>query len=408
MSHWTSFGVRPDPPMSGRTKHEPISVLKPFADERIAMLDEAFRGVTTDGSVRPGLFELRATGTPVAAVAETALEFLSAIDDAQRAAASQPMDSPEWRTWINVHMNYYRHGVLLEDVSPEARESALDVLRSSLSARGFAQARDIMRLNELLGDIKDSHDEFNEWLYFMTIFGEPGGDAPWGWQIDGHHLCLNCVIIGDQVVLSPAFMGSEPRTVHNGRFAGTQLFTAEESAGLRLIRALDASQAGRAITRPSTLPDDIPRELKHPFDGRMQAGAFKDNIVLPNEGIAGSDLTDGQRSLLLDVAAAYVGWGRHEDARFRMDEVAAHLDDTWFSWMGATDDVGPFYYRVHSPVVLIEFDHHPGVVFDNRAPTRNHVHTVVRTPNGGDYGADLLRQHHERFDHAHGDHRPHG
>jgi hypothetical protein len=29
---------------------------------------------------------------------------------------------------------------------------------------------------------------------------------------------------------------------------------------------------------------------------------------------------------------------------------------------------------------------------------------VVRTPNGGDYGADLLREHHERYDHRHGAH----
>jgi hypothetical protein len=77
----------------------------------------------------------------------------------------------------------------------------------------------------------------------------------------------------------------------------------------------------------------------------------------------------------------------------------AHLDETWFSWYGGTGEESPFYYRVHSPVILIEFDHHPGVAFDNEVPTRNHVHTVVRTPHGGDYGADLLRQHHERFDH---------
>ena len=86
-----------------------------------------------------------------------------------------------------------------------------------------------------------------------------------------------------------------------------------------------------------------------------------------------------------------------------MNEVEAHLDETSFVWMGSTIDE-PFYYRVHSPVVLIEFDHHPGVVFDNATPSRNHIHTIVRTPNGGDYGADLLRQHHERYDHSQGTH----
>ena len=75
--------------------------------------------------------------------------------------------------------------------------------------------------------------------------------------------------------------------------------------------------------------------------------------------------------------------------------------------MGSRSDDGPFYYRVQSPVVLIEFDHHPGIVFDNPVPSRNHIHSILRAPNGGDYGVDLLSQHYERYDHAHGDHRPH-
>ena len=83
-----------------------------------------------------------------------------------------------------------------------------------------------------------------------------------------------------------------------------------------------------------------------------------------------------------------------------MREIDRHLDETWFCWMGATDDAGPFYYRVHSPVVLIEFNHEPGIVFADDDPNRHHVHAVVRTPNGNDYGADLLRQHYERFDHG--------
>jgi Protein of unknown function (DUF3500) len=82
-----------------------------------------------------------------------------------------------------------------------------------------------------------------------------------------------------------------------------------------------------------------------------------------------------------------------------MDEVAEHLGETHSCWMGGTDAVTPFYFKVQSPVILIEFDHEPGVVVDNDEPTRHHVHTVVRTPNGNDYGVDLLRQHHEQAAH---------
>jgi hypothetical protein len=84
-----------------------------------------------------------------------------------------------------------------------------------------------------------------------------------------------------------------------------------------------------------------------------------------------------------------------------LGEALDHLRDTHFSWIGAHDDHGAFYYRIYSPVVLIEFDHQPGIVYANNEPTRDHIHTVIRTPNGNDYGKDLLRQHYAQHDHSH-------
>jgi Protein of unknown function (DUF3500) len=52
-------------------------------------------------------------------------------------------------------------------------------------------------------------------------------------------------------------------------------------------------------------------------------------------------------------------------------------------------------------VILVEFDHQSGIMYDNDTPSRDHIHTVVRTPNGNDYGKDLLRQHYARHDHSH-------
>ena len=34
-------------------------------------------------------------------------------------------------------------------------------------------------------------------------------------------------------------------------------------------------------------------------------------------------------------------------------------------------------------------------------PSRDHIHTVVRTPNGNDYGKDLLRHHYAWHEHSH-------
>ena len=174
--------------------------------------------------------------------------------------------------------------------------------------------------------------------------------------------------------------------------------------GLDLIRSLDDSQYRTAVIGESIRPEALPPELRHPIDGRMQGAAFKDNAVIPYAGVRGDQLSDVQRRLLLQLIRTYVGWARDDHAAVKMSEVEAHLEETHFSWMGEIGDEGPFYYRAHSPVVLIEFDHHPGIVFDNVVPSHHHIHTIIRTPNGGDYGADLLRQHHERFDHSRGRH----
>ena len=94
-----------------------------------------------------------------------------------------------------------------------------------------------------------------------------------------------------------------------------------------------------------------------------------------------------------------------------MDEIERHLGETYFSWIGGTGENSPFYYRIQSPVVMIEFDHHKGVVLNNAEPEKFHVHTIVRTPNGNDYGMDLLRLHYETAPHhkaAHHHHHHHG
>jgi hypothetical protein len=249
-----------------------------------------------------------------------------------------------------------------------------------------------MRLNEWVRIFTGSESEYGEWLYWLSVMGTPAADAPWGWQLDGHHLIVNCFVLGDQMVLTPMFMGSEPVAADTGPFAGTRVFAAEERQGLALMRALAPAQRARAV-------------LAAALPGEVFTAAFRDNLELRPEGIRHGDLGDAQQRLLLDVLATYVDRLPPGHAGLRMDEVKRHLADTWFAWMGGIDEDSVFYYRVHSPVILVEFDHQRGIVFDNDAPSRHHIHTVVRTPNGNDYGRDLLRQHHARFDHTRADHR---
>ncbi len=390
------YGIRQRPPMLARQLTSPLPErLGQMLANAAAGVSEPFRGITTTGSVVPGLFSLQRTGVSTRPIKDAATAFLASLSGEQRAAATFAVDSDAWRRWNNTHIFLMRHGALLEELTPAQRDAAFGVLRASLSDRGFETARDIMRLNETLAEVTGSRLEYGEWLYWLSILGTPAADQPWGWQIDGHHLVINCFILGDQVVMTPTFMGSEPVYAESGKYAGTRVLAAEEQNGLEFIQSLSPEQRARAR----------PLERSHPVDGRLQAGAFVDNIQIGYEGISAAELRPGQRELLLRLIETYVGHMRSGHDEVKMAEVRQHLDATRLAWVGGAEADSVFYYRVHSPVVLIEFDHQRGIAFENDEPSRNHIHTVVRTPNGNDYGKDLLRQHYERH---HAGQRPGG
>jgi Protein of unknown function (DUF3500) len=401
VSDWTEFGVREGMSISARSPVREIPEVaqwfSAFLAESDAALAEPFRGVTTGGVVS-ARNRVR-TGVATDAIREAAAGFLDLLDTPTRRRLSFPFESNEWRSWFNPHINVYRHGVMLEELSSVRRGAFLDLLRVTLSPRGYAQARDIMRLNELLAELTGRPDDFGEWPYFVSFFGEPSLDVPWGFQLDGHHLAINFVAVGNELAMTPMFMGSEPCEGRVGRFAGIRVLDVEELVGLDLIRSLNADQQQVAIQYASIMPGAIPAHLRHPVDNLTQTGAFRDNAVVPYAGIRADGFSDAQRARLVDAIMAYIGWTDDGHATVKMAEVAGYLDETWFAWMGGTGPTDPFYYRLHSPVVLIEFEHLPGVAFDNPDPSRHHIHTVIRTPNGGDYGADLLAEHHTRFNH---------
>ncbi len=352
-----------------------------------------FTGVTADGTPRPGLFPLHRIGISLAPVIAAADSFLAALSPSDRDIACFPIDSDEWRKWSNIHPYLMRHGVCLRDLGEAQRAAALALVRESLSASGFTTARNVMKLNEHIRELTGRPEEYGEWYYWLSVFGTPSAEQPWGWQIDGHHLIINCFVLGDQIVLTPSFMGSEPVFAASGQYAGTRVFQDEEAKGFALMHALSPAQQEAA-----TISKDLPMEVF--------AAAYRDNLTLGYQGIRYDRLTPDQQHLLLELINVYVGRIRPGHAEIRLDEVKAHLHDTWFAWMGQCDAASPFYYRIHSPAILIEFDHQRGVALHNDEPSRNHIHTLVRTPNGNDYGKDLLRQHYEQHDHSH-PHTPH-
>jgi hypothetical protein len=293
---------------------------------------------------------------------------------------------------MNVH-RYTRQGVSFQEMSEAQRAAAFGLLRASLSAKGLKLSQDIMKLNHTLGELNnDNFTEYGEWLYHITVMGEPSADKPWGWQIDGHHLIINYFVLKDQVVMSPAFYGSEPVVARAGKYKGVAILQDEQGRGLKFLLSLTDAQRKKA-------------ELEVAKTGNNNlTEAFKDNVVLDYAGLPARELDAARRNGLLDLIELYVSNMNAGHAKVKMEEVQSHLDQTYFAWIGGSNPDAVFYYRIHSPVILIEFDHQrPAntrhLAKDPQRPIRDHIHVVVRTPNGNDYGKDLLRQHYEQHGH---------
>ncbi|MGB7620695.1 MAG: DUF3500 domain-containing protein, partial [Pseudolabrys sp.] len=216
--------------------------------------------------------------------------------------------------------------------------------------------------------------------YWISIFGEPSTNEPWGCQFDGHHCNINCFVLGDQLVLSPMLLGSEPVLAESGIYKGTTVLREEEAEGWAFMNALTPKQRAKAV---------IGMDL--PFDG--YASGFKDNVIVPYDGLPVAAMTPAQRQQFFGLIALYTDRLPPAHAKLRLDEVRQHFERTIFAWIGQFDPVGPFYYRVYSPVIFIEFYHQPGVALPNTGYNRRHAHALVRTPNGNDYGRELLHQY---------------
>ncbi|MBC8164845.1 MAG: DUF3500 domain-containing protein [Bryobacteraceae bacterium] len=355
-------------------------------------LAEPFRGLTADGKPTSGLFGIHSTGVSTEPVRNAAEKFLSSLSAEQRSKTMFNVDDPEWRKWMNQHF-YMRQGVSFKEMSEGQRVAAFGLLGASLSARGMKLTRDIMRLNETLAELTDDFKFLGEWMYFVTIMGKPSATEPWGWQLDGHHVIINYFVLGDQVVMTPFFAGSEPVRAEAGKYKGTVILQEEQNRGFQMLGSLNEEQRKKAVLSFSKSGNNNLTE------------AFKDNVVLDYAGVPVADLTGQQKRALLELTDLYIGNMDDGHARVRMDEVKKHLGKTSFAWIGGTEPGGVFYYRIHSPVVLIEFDHQQPanlrrLAADPKLPTRQHIHVVVRTPNGNDYGKDLLRQHYLSHSHA--------
>jgi hypothetical protein len=387
--------------------------------ERAERIAQPYKGITTDGTALEDLFEIADEGFEPGPAVAAAKTFLALLSDRERQKVTHSVDAPEWRQWFNGGAPLAELGLWLDWATPQAREAAMGIIRACFSDEGYIKTARCRSANLFLGELYAMPHQLGEWTYQFLLFGEPSLTEPWGWNLYGHHLALNCLVMGRQLVVSPTFLGAEPTIIDRGPGNRFTLFDEEAAGGLELIRSLDPSLRNQAVIYEEMNDPTMPPGRVAPLDERHLGGSFHDNRVIPYEGVSAKEFSSAQREVLLRVAENFVSYLPEGPRAARLAQMAAHLDDTWWSWIGGTGDADPFYYRVQSPVIMLEYDNHFGSFLANKEPAKYHVHTIVRTPNGNDYGKDLLRQHYERqhqdgghthsheghvHTHAHGDH----
>lgn len=348
-----------------------------------------FAGIFTSKGKQNDLFPIKSTGVSTEPVVKSAQTFVNSLDEEEQEKTVFDIQSDEWRKWSNVDNGMYkRNGISLKEMTQEQRKLAFHLLSEALSAKGLQLTKDIMKTDQTLKELSNGDDIYDEHLYFFKILGKPSKTEPWGFQLNGHHLALNYFVLADQVVMTPTFMGGEPIITTTGKYKGNKIFQDEQNIGLKFMQSLPKTLQEKAILGEKGNRPDI------------EASAYSDNKTIDFNGLKASELTNEQKDKLIHLASLYINNLREDQAKIKMEDIQQHIDESYFGWKGTTDVDAVFYYRIHSPVILIEFDHQAPVgIRGERKPTRNHIHTMVRTPNGNDYGKDYLRQHLENHQH---------
>lgn len=360
-----------------------------------ALYPEPFSGITNDGVLRPGLYPLAPARdgeeAPTASMVAAGRKLLEVATREQVTRLTYAVDAHEWKSWANPEFMQHDTGLRLDELDPPVRDAALAVVEASLSPAGFDLARNLMRINGFLGELVELPLLMNEFSYNFALFGEPSETEPWGWQLFGHHVALNCLVAGTQLVISPVFLGAEPDVIDDGPHRGVKVFKERIALARQLMGALPEGLRKEATVYAAMVDPAMPEGRIHPGDERHLGGCFQDNRVIPYEGIPVSSMPPEALAVLEEVVEDFIAYLPDGPRAARRREIQEHFGESWFSWIGGWEGQAAFYFRLQSPVVVMELDHHTGVFLSNEEPAPFHMHAVLRTPNGNDYGRELVR-----------------
>ena len=313
-------------------------------------------------------------------MAVAANAFLESLTPWQREAATFAFEGDERYQWHYTPVE--RNGLLLINMTPAQQELALALMATGLSERGGRQARQIIALETMLR--LEEHIErpgFERWdrnplRYYFSVFGQPGGRAPWAWRVGGHHIGFHFTVVdGDLISPLPLFFGANPSQVKHGPETGLRTLPEEEDLARELVQSLDAEQAAVAIVDP-VAPDDLLTKNYRSVTPEMTP-----------VGLTLGRMGGGQRDLLVRLIRHYVERAADDLAGPEWQKIEqAGLDRVAFAWAGPTEKgFGKgHYYSVKGPTFMLEYD--------NTQNDANHIHSVWRDFTN-DWAEDLLASH---------------
>jgi hypothetical protein len=298
--------------------------------------------------------------------------FVDGLDRDHGSEALLAFDEDERRTWSYVPTD--RRGVRVASLDRASVRTLFRLLAVILAEPAFARVAAIMALEEVLARSEGYPDDRRHLGdYWLSVFGLPGpgrASAPWGVRFEGHHVSVsvNVTVVGGEMRMTPLFLGANPAVVREGRHVVSAPLRAEEELGFELLAALTVEQRSSAIVADRA-PDDILTGNRPRLDGPLDAN-----------GVPLDSLDGRARAVADELVGLYLG-------RFRGPLDRPRSQDLWFAWAGADRPGIGHYYRLAGPHLLVELD--------NTRHGANHVHTVVRDPEG-DFGGDLLAAHYDR------------
>jgi len=303
-----------------------------------------------------------------------ALALLAALDDPQRALASHPLSEDAARRWLEYRPRR-RPGACIGQMTGTARKAAHRLLATGLSEHAYAQAMAIIALEEVLDRREGWRRGRHSNDYWVSVFGDPAGDAPWSWRFEGHHLSVTMTVAGGEVSPAPVFFGANPACVSYAGRPVSRPLAPEEDLARALLDAL--GPAGRQL---AVVAGHAPGDIRTGTSPLAREG-------IQPPGVASAELGSGPRAMLGELVTLYLD-------RMPADLAAREAGrltgaELHFAWEGPLTPGARHYYRVQGDDLLVEYD---------TTDDGNHAHTVLRRPRS-DFGEDLLAEHYRR---AHG------